>query len=452
MKKKLLISTLSLLCFANQISAQFVVKDIVFSANSVTNEGKVSGFEMQTGPYAIWLPDSSNTVIQIGGVAPGDGVGGQARFSADGNFICGTSMGTGEPEMSRYNRTTKQWTKLGGLGVSIDGTVSGGYNISGDGNTVVGLAWADSIGGNIYSTAIAWNETEDIMDLGTLYPGASTRANAVSDDGSIVVGWQFFDSPWKSAVWEKNPAGGYFPNKYILIDTAGSATDEFNQMGECSTVSGDGKWIGGYGDFANEYQPWIWNKDSGIINLGTFPNVGNGNVSGMSSDASIVVGWFDAQLFGDPVTPFIWTRETGLRELNDYVQNDLGYTTGSYLMYGVESISPDGKYIAGYGVKTSTNLSFVFRLGLTPSSNVGIQEINTMENAHVYPNPTNDILTIENLTSQVTLIIRSMDGKAIYETIIDGKSVVDMSKYATGIYSLSLQSGNSIQTQKVIKR
>lgn len=92
---------------------------------------------------------------------------------------------------------------------------------------------------------------------------------------------------------EKNPAGGYFPNEYILIDTAGNPNDEYNQIGECSAVSADGNWIGGYGDFANNNEPWIWSRDSGVINLGTFPGLGNGYVSGISADGSIVVGWFD---------------------------------------------------------------------------------------------------------------------------------------------------------------
>lgn len=62
--------------------------------------------------------------------------------------------------------------------------------------------------------------------------------------------------------------------------------DEFNQMGECSAISADGVWIGGYGDYANNHQPWIWSIDWGVINLGTLPNTGNGYVSAMSADAN----------------------------------------------------------------------------------------------------------------------------------------------------------------------
>ena len=71
---------------SNYLSAQYIVNDIIYSTNSVTNDGKVSGYETQGGNWSIWLPDSANAIVNIGGVAPGLGVGGQARFSENGNF------------------------------------------------------------------------------------------------------------------------------------------------------------------------------------------------------------------------------------------------------------------------------------------------------------------------------------------------------------------------------
>ena len=447
MKQKLLLLTSVLTLCANLISAQYIVKDETFSPNSVSNQGKVSGYATQAGPYAIWLPDSGNVIIDIGGIAPGNGVGGQARFSTDGNFLCGTSIGTNGAEMSRYNRATNQWTPVGSLGFTVDGNVSGGFAISGDGLTVAGNSWADTAGGLAFAHAVAYNASEGLLDLGTINAGKSTRANAVSFDGSVVVGWQDFNGPWKSAVWRKNPAGGYYPNQYILIDTAGSATDEYNQIGECSAVSADGKWIGGYGDYANSNQPWIWSKDSGVINLGALPNTGNGYVSSMTADGSIVVGWFDGQLFGDPQIPFIWTRTGGLRELNEYIHNVLGDSTDTHQAYTADCISPNGKYIAGYGVDNNASIYFVYRVSLTLAT--GLQNT-TADNIKVYPNPTSNFITINNAT-KAELTISSMDGKLVYKNEISGNYTFDFSGYATGIYSLTLKSGNSVFTQKIIK-
>lgn len=450
MRLKNLFITLAFLIFANLVSAQFIVKEETFSPNGLSNQGKVAGYQVQAGPYALWLPDSGNVIIDIGGIAPGNGVGGQARFCADGNLLSGTSMGTNGPEMSKYNRATDQWTTVGSLGFSVDGNVGGGYAISGDGNTVAGLAWADTTGGYAYAHAVASSVAEGLMDLGSLFDTIqkSTRANAVNYDGSVVVGWQDFNGPWKSAVWRKNPAGGYFPNQYILLDTNASATDEFNQMGECSAVSADGNWIGGYGDYANNNQPWIWSRDSGVINLGAIPNVGNGYVSDMTADASIVVGWFDGQLFGDPLTPFIWTRVTGLQDLNSYINNVLGYPTGTHQVYTADRISPDGHYIAGYGVNTATFTYFVYRVTLPFPT--GLHDVSEQGNIEIYPNPAADLITIKNIR-KATLTVSSLDGKVIEKAEINQNYVLDISKYTAGVYLLSLQCGDLLRTEKIVK-
>lgn len=450
MKKIILLTLFITHLSVNFLTAQYIVKDQIFSANSVTNEGKVSGYAAQAGPYGIWLPDSGNSVLDIAGIAPGNNVGGQARFSNDGNFICGTSSGAAGAEMAKYDRSTDQWTTLGYLGSVVGNSVSGGFAISGDGNTVSGNSWLYSSTGIAYTDAVAYNPTEALLDLGSLYgdSGKSTRANAVNYDGSVIVGWQDFNGPWKSAVWRKNPSGGYFPNEYILIDTNASATDEYNQMGECSAVSADGEWIGGYGDYANNNEPWIWNKDSGVINLGTFPNVGNGFVSGMSADASVVVGWFDGQLFGDPQTPFIWTRVGGLQELNGYIVNVLGFPTNTHQVYTADCISPDGNFIAGYGVDTSTFMYFVYRVNIGGTS--GLQSIVDRVQIKVFPNPTTGQITIVNNNKSV-LTLYSMEGKIIYKSEINGTKELNLSSYASGVYSLSIQTGNSIKYQKVVK-
>ena len=453
--KKNLLPVVVFLFAANLLSAQYIVKDVTFSPGGLSNQGKVSGYSTQAGPYAIWLPDSGNVITDIGGIAPGNGVGGQARFSTDGNFICGTSMGTNGPEMSKYNRATNQWTPVGSLGFSVDGNVSGGFAISGDGNTVAGLSWADTTGGHAYAHGVAWNQTEGIMDLGSMFDSItkSTRANAVSYDGSIVVGWQDFNGPWKSAVWRKNPVGGYFPNQYILIDTAGNPFDEYNQMGECSAISADGNWIGGYGDYANNNQPWIWSKDSGVINLGTLPNVGNGYVSSMTADASIVVGWFDGQLFGDPQIPFIWTRTGGIRELNEYIHNVLGDSTDTHQAYTADCISPDGHYIAGYGVDNNASIYFVYRVSLVTAP-TSTQDINETSTVKVCPNPFFNQLTVSFAYNvQATVSLYDFLGQQVLQQSLTNNTTINTAQLADGIYLYELRNANGIvKNGKVIKQ
>ena len=435
----------------NFIYGQFIVKSVMFQPTGVSNQGLVVGYETQAGPWSIWKPDSAITV-NIGGLAPGNGIGGQAHFSDDGNFLCGTSLGIKGAEMSRYNKTSQHWSVLGSLGFAVDSTVGGGFGISGDGNTVVGLSWADTTGGFAYAHAVAWNQPEGIMDLGSLHDSIhkSTRANAASYNGSVVVGWQDFNGPWKSAVWRKNPAGGYFPNKYLLIDTTGSATDEFNQLGECSSVSTNGIWIGGYGDYANNGEPWIWSKDSGVINLGVLPGGSTGYVSSVDSDGSTVVGWFDGQLFGDPQVPFIWTRTGGLKNLNQYIHNTLGLSTGAIQVYAANCMSSNGKYIAGYGVDTTNFNLYTYRVSTIPT---GINEITEVPNVNIYPNPFTSQATIDFSKEEKHYItILDLLGKEIKTTDFSGKQyVLQKEGMSNGIYFVRItDAGKNTVIRKII--
>jgi len=442
MKKSVLIGLVLFTGISHLSYAQYIIKDTYFETNAVSNQGLVVGYNEWTGPYSIWTPETGN-IDTIGGIAPGNGVGGQATFSTDGNFLSGTSNGAAGPEMARYNKVTDTWTALGSLGFSVDVSFSGGYAISGDGNTVVGMAWADTTGGYAYADAVAWNQTEGIMNLGTLFFGRSTRANAVSNDGAVVVGWQDFNGPWKSAVWRKNPAGGYYPNEYILLDPLGDPADEYNQMGECRSISGNGVWIGGQGDYANNNNAWIWSEATGVIDLGTLLPGGTGYVSAINENGTVAVGRIQGGPW-DPEIPFIWTAAGGMQNLNDYVNNTLGLTTGTYQMYSASCMSPSGQYIAGYGVNTATFEYFAYRVSLSP---LGIDE-NTQNEITVYPNPVTDQLIIEN-TGNAILVVSNPEGKTIAKMKVNGNSQLDVANYASGVYFLSVEAQDTKTTKTI---
>lgn len=422
-------------------SAQLAVLPQPYWASAVNNDGLVAGYLAGSTTYLLWNPDLSTTE-DIGGVSAGGNAGGQARFSADGQRLSGGDMEGALTEMATYDRTTNEWTTHGSLGSSSDGNASSGWAISGDGGTVVGLAWINA--GTAH--AVAHNAAEGVMDLGSL-TAASTRANALSNDGSIVVGWQDFNGPWKSAVWHKDTTGGYLPNTYILIDPDGSATDEYNQAGECSAISADGSVIGGYGDYANNDQPWTWSEANGFVNLGSMPNMGRGYVSSMSADGSIVVGWFDGQFFGDPRKAFIWTAEDGLQDLNTYATTNLGVNLGNQQLYTASDISPDGRYITGTG-KTGFTM-FAYRLDLAIST--GIQASAGTVPINAWPNPATDMVHFTAPANAVLTIIAA-DGPLVRTSAVQGDVSLDLSRFAEGVYTLVLRSEGSVRTQRIVKR
>ena len=67
-----------------------------------------------------------------------------------------------------------------------DDLLSSAYDTSADGKVVVGLAW----NGCNFARAFRWEESTGMVDLGSTVPGRSSRANGVSGDGRVVVGWQ----------------------------------------------------------------------------------------------------------------------------------------------------------------------------------------------------------------------------------------------------------------------
>jgi probable HAF family extracellular repeat protein len=360
-------------------------------------------------------------------------------------------------EMSVYNNTTQQWSFLGSLGFTVDNSRSSSYNISADGSTVVGLAWADPALGNgttPFAHAVAWNETEGLIDLGSIYDTAnrSTRANAVSADGSVVVGFQDFNGPWKAAYWKKNPAGGYFPNQYLLVDPTGDSLDEYNQLGMATAVSGNGNWVGGDGSFSNNEDPWIWSESYGYRSLGRISE-GDGRVTGINEDGSVVVGYFNVGMW-DPSVPFIWINGT-MFNLNTYILDTLGFTMEHSPVWAVSAMSKDGNFLTGYGYDTSIGMwgdYFTWALDLsTVTGTTGI----TPGAFSVYPNPATNVLNISSARSINSIEIYNTSGQIVMTSGFNSavsNQTINIASLNKGIYIVKVISPEHIATQKFIKK
>lgn len=423
------------LAMAGTASAQLKVLPQSYWASAVNNDGLVAGYFAANSTFALWDPDLSTT-NDIGGMSPTAGAGGWAKFSADGKKLSGGAAGTQGSEMATYDRTTGEWTAHGSLGASSDGNASSGWAISGDGGTVVGLAWINA--GTAH--AVAWNADEGVIDLGAM-PDGSSRANAVNGDGSIVVGWM----DWKATVWRKNPAGGYFPGTHLLFNPLGNPNSDTNQPGECNTISADGAWIGGYGDYANNDQPWVWSEITGVINLGSMDGMGRGYVSSLSADGSVAVGWFDGQFFGDPRKAFIWTQAGGLQDLNVYATSVLSVSLGSKQLYTASDISPDGRYITGSGVDGFAMIAYRLDVGTT----TGLAA-HGKEPLNAWPNPVVNTLHF-NSAGPAVLTLHSADGKVVYRSQVNGDINVDFSGYLPGVYILELRTESGVRMQRIVK-
>ena len=157
-------------------------------------------------------------------------------ISADGSTVVGRSYSETGLQAFRWTSSSGM-VGLGNLPGASSGDFSEAYAVSADGSTVVGLATYNG------SRAFVWTQPTGMFSLGGL-PGGnpSNRANAVSADGSIVLGsgsvpGGSFGNVLMPGHWTSD--NGIFPGNGTIING-------FN-AGEVESVSSDGSTIAVYG-------------------------------------------------------------------------------------------------------------------------------------------------------------------------------------------------------------
>lgn len=331
---------------ASSASAQFWDLGNSYLSNQISDTGVVVGDNNATGTYFMWSAGAG--AMDIGGVIAVNGPGGVASISRDGQWVAGTNTrADGTWGMGRYNVSTGTWAELPGMpgGGVIDNSLSSGWGISGDGQTVVGLGWLP----NARAHAIAWNQSTGTVDLGSTVADRSSRANATNYDGSVIAGWQDNDFGFRQgAVWVNG-------SQQLIADADGQ------EMGEAYTVSDDGRWVGGYQNagFFGVGQMWLYNTDTQEHQyLGNIPSgQGTAAMTAISNDGTMAVGgtWgFGPAFFG---TAIIWTADTGVIEFADYLDSvNVSYDPGFTFAF-VSDMSSDGQWFTGWGFNAGGQLT-----------------------------------------------------------------------------------------------
>jgi probable HAF family extracellular repeat protein len=122
-------------------------------------------------------------------------------------------------------------------------------------------------------------------------------------------------------------------------------------------VSADGTVVvGGAFNAANRYHAFRWTASGGMQDLDT-PSSAGSEAYGVSADGSVVVG--SAQNTSGGYRAFRWTASGGMQDLNTTYASLL--TSGSVLIE-VRAISPNGRYIVGYGRNAATGRYEAFLL------------------------------------------------------------------------------------------
>lgn len=174
--------------------------------------------------------------------------------------------------------------------------------------------------------------------VGLSHPnGGSSRASAISADGSTIVG--FFEHPKQGY----RRAVRWHPTRFDLF--TGPATP-----GEATTVSSDGSKIAGQAATLNGIYAFYFTDAGGLISLSTLSgNPTDQSVANGISDKGKVVGWSGDPFFGGSEA-FIWSAATPkakMRSLRKVLTQ-----AGATIPEGIDltnalAISADGSTVVG---------------------------------------------------------------------------------------------------------
>lgn len=269
-------------------------------ASDVSDDGRVvAGYDAQS--YWYWTRETG--VVQLIGstVPPGNSVGGSANISADGRFMSVSTL-QGRPlkaEGTVYDIQWSEFTAIGNDGFNCDAERNSIWGMSNDKRYTCGLleqAFCDA-------RAFVRDETTGVRtNLGTLYFYKPSRANAVSDNGGTVCGWNDdYNGYRQGAVWVRNAQGAY-----VQTNLASSGF----KMSEASVVSGNGQWVYGIGRSGfNNANVYRWSQATGIQQLGTSPVSGaTGYPVATNFDGTKVLCFFGP--LGSSGS-YLWTQESG---------------------------------------------------------------------------------------------------------------------------------------------
>ena len=355
-----------------------------------------------------------------------------------------------------YDVLYNAWMPMKTFGEVTDKNAGSSWGISENAAYVCGIAnKLNPVTKNYNGGAAVWTP-ETVIKLENMFnddPLAQSRANAVSDDGNVVVGFQDKMGPWMACIWKRNAEGTYEQRLLFKdLDTKPENVDFTNFddilancLGNALAVSPSGYWVGGTGgSWYCTPNAWIWNEDEGMKELPV-----TGATVAVTDDGKMAVGRGDGG-FG----AWLWTEEDGCRDLSEVVTalggsfEDALFPTGFYCM------SPNKRFLVGHAID-GENHPHAYLLDLL-ANEVNVEKINANQvKASVYPNPVVSELHVDlpydAETVKTTITLVNMQGAVCRR--VDNAShtnVINVEGLGEGIYILDVQAGNTHKTFKVV--
>ena len=300
-----------------------------WSSYALSRDGQVMAADIG-GEIFRWT--SAEGFVDLG---LGDPMNESIGISADGKTIVTGHVGPdGNTDPAMWQQATG-WVDLGHpeRGCVLDGNWGDAWSVSGNGSVVVGLAWYCP-----GAEAFQWTKQDGMVALNHP-PRASSRATAISADGSTIVG--FYEDPVQ---------GFRRPVRWVS-----GKMDLFlgDVPGEAIGVSSQGRQIVGQAAGSGNGIAFYASETSGMKSLGVLGGTDQSVAVGVS-DTGIVIG-ASISSYTWVSQPFIWTSQIGLRRLQATLVHFGAVIPEGLTLTNVLAISNDGTTIVGLWQDASFN-------------------------------------------------------------------------------------------------
>ena len=291
----------------------------------------------------VWMYDDTNGFVDL------NGAGDQPSVSDDGTVVhAGVLDAMGNNNAAMWD-AVNGWQIIGPYPGVTSGcpALSNAYDISGDGQVMVGLGWNGCV-----ATAYRWEASTGMVDLGLPGPGTQSRANGVDQDGSVVVGWG------TATFGNRTPA--IWINGISQLLGSLDPTDPATGPGEAYVVTPDGSTV--YGESNGSL--FRWTSTNGLEDLGNLPGSAAADAAlplAISADGSTVVGTNGNPFFGTPFRAFYYTDQLGMVDLAQYLTATGATIPPGWTLDQLTGVSADGSIVTGFGFNGNTGRFEAFR-------------------------------------------------------------------------------------------
>ncbi len=278
-------------------------------------------------------------MASLGKLAPSDSDESATGVSSDGAVIVG-----------RSGNEAYRWTSTGMVGLGYlppvvageEAVISNAEGVSGDGSIAVGWNYFNGpcYSGEFGPVCDARTSGFTWTSAGGLAPFSPSTAlpRDVSASGAVIVGEGVNGSNLEA--FRYDPSGGF----ELLGRLAGHARSDAN------AVSADGSTVVGQSSVGSTpWEAFRWTEAGGMQGLGDLNSgaFGGSEALGVSGDGSLVVGTAPSDTGS---TAFIWDEAHGMRALAQILIDELGLDLTGWTLTRATDISGDGSVIVGWGM------------------------------------------------------------------------------------------------------